>query len=92
MRERGWTRADVFLSASASRAFAMKFFFLLTNTRRSVGAPEPDGSLKTVVRAKIEDHNMYSTFLTTSPGSVLFDLLKRKDLCFSCLNLARDGV
>jgi hypothetical protein len=33
---------------------------------------------------------MYSTFLTASPGSVLFDrsnLLKRKDLCFSCLRL-----
>jgi hypothetical protein len=33
---------------------------------------------------------MYSTFLTSSPGSVLFsrsNLLKRKDLCFSCLRL-----
>jgi hypothetical protein len=33
---------------------------------------------------------MYSTFLTASPGSVLFsrsNLLKRKDLCFSCLRL-----
>ena len=33
------------------------------------------------------DYNMYSTFLTTSSGSVLFsrsNLLKRKDLCFSC--------
>jgi hypothetical protein len=33
---------------------------------------------------------MYSTFLTASPGSVLFSrstLLKRKDLCFSCLRL-----
>jgi hypothetical protein len=33
---------------------------------------------------------MYSTFLTASPGSVLISrstLLKRKDLCFSCLNL-----
>ena len=31
---------------------------------------------------------LYSTFLTASPGSVLFSrstLLKRKDLCFSCL-------
>jgi hypothetical protein len=36
------------------------------------------------------DYNMYSTFLTASPGSVLFgrsNLLKRKDLCFSCLRL-----
>ncbi len=36
------------------------------------------------------DYSMYSTFLTVSPGSVLFsrsDLLKRKDLCFSCLRL-----
>jgi hypothetical protein len=33
---------------------------------------------------------MYSTFLTASPGSVLFsrsNLPKRKDLCFSCLKL-----
>ena len=32
------------------------------------------------------DYSMYSTFLTDSPGSVLFtrsNLLKRKDLCFS---------
>jgi hypothetical protein len=36
------------------------------------------------------DYSMYSTFLTASPGSVLFirsALLKRKDLCFSCLRL-----
>ncbi len=36
------------------------------------------------------DYNMYSTFLTVSPGSVLFsrcNLLKRKDLCFSSLRL-----
>jgi hypothetical protein len=36
------------------------------------------------------DYNMYSTFLTASPRSVLFsrsNLLKRKDLCFSCLRL-----
>jgi hypothetical protein len=33
---------------------------------------------------------MQITFLTASPGSVLFsrsNLLKRKDLCFSCLRL-----
>jgi hypothetical protein len=37
---------------------------------------------------------MYSTFLTASPGSVLFsrsNLLKRKDLCFSCLRLGLVG-
>jgi hypothetical protein len=37
-----------------------------------------------------EDYSMYSTFLTASPGSALFsrsNLLKRKDLCFSCLRL-----
>ena len=36
------------------------------------------------------DYIMYSTFLTVSSGSVLFtrsNLLKRKDLCFSCLRL-----
>ena len=36
------------------------------------------------------DYNMYSSFLTASSGSVLFSrstLLKRKDLCFSCLRL-----
>ncbi len=36
------------------------------------------------------DYIMYSTFLTTSTGSVLFsrsNLQKRKDLCFSCLRL-----
>jgi hypothetical protein len=36
------------------------------------------------------DYIMYSSFLTASPGSVLFsrsNLLKRKDLCFSCLRL-----
>jgi hypothetical protein len=36
------------------------------------------------------DYSMYSTFLAASPGSVLFrrsNLLKRKDLCFSCLRL-----
>ncbi len=38
----------------------------------------------------IADYSMYSTFLTVSSGSVLFsrsNLLKRKDLCFSCLRL-----
>ena len=45
-------------------------------------------------RSKLEgrntDYNMYSTILTDSPGSVLFstsNLLKRKDLWFSCLRL-----
>jgi hypothetical protein len=36
------------------------------------------------------DYSMYSTLLTTSPGSVLFsrsNLLKRKDLCFSYLRV-----
>ncbi len=36
------------------------------------------------------DYSMYSTFLTSSSGSVLFsrsNLLKRKDLCFSWLRL-----
>jgi hypothetical protein len=36
------------------------------------------------------DYRMYSTFLTTSSGSVLFsrsNLVKRKNLCFSCLRL-----
>ena len=36
------------------------------------------------------DYSMYSTLLTASPGSVLFNRstpLKRKDLCFSCLRL-----
>ncbi len=40
--------------------------------------------------SRLADYSMYSTFLTVSPGSVLFsrsDLLKRKDLCFSCLRL-----
>ncbi len=39
---------------------------------------------------RFADYSMYSTFLTASPGSVLFNrsnLLKRKDLCFSCLRL-----
>ena len=38
----------------------------------------------------ISDYSMYSTFLTASPGSVLFsrsNLLKRKDLRFSWLRL-----
>jgi hypothetical protein len=36
------------------------------------------------------DYSMHSTFLTSSPGSVLFsrtNLLKRKDLSFSCLTI-----
>ena len=36
------------------------------------------------------DHNMYSTFLIVSPGSILFsrsNLLKRKDLCLSWLRV-----
>ena len=36
------------------------------------------------------EYSMYSTLLTASPGSFLFSrctLLKRKDLCFSCLRL-----
>ena len=36
------------------------------------------------------DYSMYATFLTDLPGSVLFtrsNLLKRKDLSFSCLRL-----
>ncbi len=40
------------------------------------------------VKPRSTDYNMYSTFLTVSTGSVLFsrsNLLKRKDLCFSCL-------
>ena len=39
---------------------------------------------------KNADYSMYSTFLTASPGSVLFsrsNLLERKDLCFSYLRL-----
>jgi hypothetical protein len=39
---------------------------------------------------RIADYSMYSTFLTASSGSVLFsrsNLLKRKDLCFSCLRI-----
>jgi hypothetical protein len=38
----------------------------------------------------IAEYSMCSTFLTASPGSVLFsrsNLLKRNDLCFSCLRL-----
>ena len=40
--------------------------------------------------AYFADYIMYSTFLTASPRSVLFtrsNLLKRKDLCFSCLRI-----
>ena len=43
-----------------------------------------------LVATRYADYSMYSTFLTASPGSVLFsrsNLLKRKDLCFSCLRL-----
>jgi hypothetical protein len=43
-----------------------------------------------VVARRPADYSMYSTFLTASPGSVLFsrsNLLKRKDLYFSCLRL-----
>jgi hypothetical protein len=43
--------------------------------------------------ASIADYRMYAMFLTVSPGSVLFgrsNLLKRKDLCFSCLRLGLD--
>ena len=42
------------------------------------------------MKVRYADYSMYSTFLTASPGSVLFrrsTLLKRKDLCFSCLRL-----
>jgi hypothetical protein len=42
------------------------------------------------IHPKYADYIMYSTFLTDSPGSVLFsrsNLLKRKDLCFSCRRL-----
>jgi hypothetical protein len=53
-----------------------------------------DGILQACVLLATEgdnaDYSMYSTFLTASPGSVLFSrstLLKRKDLCFSCLRL-----
>jgi len=42
------------------------------------------------VKPRSTDYSMHSTFLTVSTGSVLFsrsNLLKRKDLCFSCLRL-----
>jgi hypothetical protein len=48
-------------------------------------------SHKRLVSSCSADYSMYSTFLVSaSPGSVLFSrsyLLKRKDLCFSCLRL-----
>ena len=58
--------------------------------------PVPGGEVGILVDSEIvlstryADYSMYSTFLTASPGSVLFsrsNLLKRKDLCFSCLRL-----
>jgi hypothetical protein len=53
---------------------------------------DTSGRIKTLLREATSsvDYSMYSTFLTASPGSVLFsrsNLLKRKDLCFSCLRL-----
>jgi hypothetical protein len=48
----------------------------------------PDGD--ELLHGNADYYSMYSTFLTASPGSVLFrrsNLLKRKDLCFSCLSL-----
>jgi hypothetical protein len=50
-----------------------------------------------IVKAYLDnaDYRMYSTFLTDSPGSVLFstsNLLKRKDLCFSCLRQGLIGI
>jgi hypothetical protein len=48
------------------------------------------GKVWNVKKKRYTDYIMYSTFLASSPGSVLFsrsNLLKRKDLCFSCLKL-----
>jgi hypothetical protein len=48
------------------------------------------GNPRSQLEGRNADYSMYSTFLTASPGSVLFSrstLLKRKDLCFSCLRL-----
>ncbi len=52
--------------------------------------PKPPRSDKVKEHLRNADYRMYSTFLTVSSGSVLFTrstLLKRKDLCFSCLNI-----
>ncbi len=52
--------------------------------------PLTDIRFRASVRGWNTDYSMYSMFLTTSPGSVLFsrsNLLKRKDLCFPCLTL-----
>ncbi len=48
------------------------------------------GNPRSQFEGRNADYSMYSTFLTSSSGSVLFNrsnLLKRKDLCFSCLRL-----
>jgi hypothetical protein len=48
------------------------------------------GNPRSQLEGRNTDYIMYSTFLTSSSGSVLFsrsNLLKRKDLCFSCLRL-----
>jgi hypothetical protein len=48
------------------------------------------GDPRSQLEGRNADFTMYSTFLTVSPGSVLFsrfNLLKREDLCFSCLRL-----
>jgi hypothetical protein len=48
------------------------------------------GNPRSQLEGRNADYNMYSTCLTASSGSVLFsrsNLLKRKDLCFSCLRL-----
>ncbi len=48
------------------------------------------GNPRSQLEGRNTDYIMYSTFLIVYPGSVLFSrsaLLKRKDLCFSCLRL-----
>jgi hypothetical protein len=68
-------------------AAAEKFQMLLVTVLFTENIDVSDGFWGLTKNA---DYIMYSTFLTASPGSVLFSrstLLKRKDLCFSCLRL-----
>ncbi len=70
-------------SAKSGKPLLAQLFF--QNAAAKVAAPIGEASLAGNV-----DYNMYSSFLTASSGSVLFrrsNLLKRKDLCFSCLRL-----
>ncbi len=83
-----FSRADLLNRTDPVEAVRKRFYRGLK--QKSGCYKEADDLLLLSRMTRNADYIMYSTFLTASSGSVLFsrsNLLKRKDLCFSCLRL-----